>query len=100
MPKITLFFTTLLLAMLLSGCAGFRSGLTQDDAGQTISVDQIPAQEELPKFSAEAAKQGMPQGWSFYRIAPYKKNTIYRLENYQGKTVLSEMEQLLIQNKN
>jgi Protein of unknown function (DUF3047) len=89
MRKITLFFTALLMAILLSGCAGFGGGALQDDSGQAISVDQIPAQEELPKFSSEAARDDMPQGWSFYRIAPYKKNTVYRLENYQGKTVLS-----------
>ena len=89
MRKLATFLTMLLIALVLSGCAGFHGGVTQDEAGQTISVDQIPAQEELPKFSAEAAKEGVPQGWSFYRIAPYKKNTVYRLESYQGKTVLS-----------
>jgi len=89
MRKLATFLTMLQIALVLSGCAGFRDGVTQDDAGQTISIDQIPVQEELPKFSAETAKEGVPQGWSFYRIAPYKKNTVYRLENYQGKTVLS-----------
>ncbi len=89
MHKIAPFLTALLIVLLLSGCAGFGTGSVQDETGQTIRVDQIPAREELPKFSAETARDGMPQGWSFYRIAPYKKNTVYRLENYQGKTVLS-----------
>jgi hypothetical protein len=43
----------------------------------------------VPKFSEQPAKPALPSGWSFYRLAPYKKNTAYRLENYQGKTVLS-----------
>ena len=89
MRKIVLFFVVIFVAVTLSGCAGFSGSSVQDESGQTFRVDQIPAQEELPKFSAEAAREGMPQGWSFYRIAPYKKNTVYRLENYQGRTVLS-----------
>jgi hypothetical protein len=89
MRKIALLLNVLLIAALLEGCAGFSGGLVQDDSGQTTSADQIPAQEELPKFSAQIVRDGMPQGWSFYRIAPYKKNTVYRLENYQGRTVLS-----------
>ena len=89
MRKIALFLTTILLAIVLSGCAGFGGDSVQDESGKSFRVDQIPAQEELPKFSAQAGREGMPQGWNFYRIAPYKKNTIYRLENYQGRTVLS-----------
>ena len=76
-------------AMTLFGCAGFHQDSVQDEAGQPLVIDQLPAQEQLPKFSAETARDGMPSGWSFYRIAPFKKNTVYRLENYQGKTVLS-----------
>ena len=81
----------LMLAMLiaLAGCAGLGGGSVQDDSGQAFDPSKIPAQDELPKFSAETARDGMPNGWNFYRIAPYKKNTVYRLENYQGKTVLS-----------
>jgi len=81
----------LMLAMLiaLAGCAGFGGGSVQDDSGQAFDPSKIPAQDELPKFSAETARDGIPNGWNFYRIAPYKKNTVYRLENYQGKTVLS-----------
>ena len=81
----------LMLAMLiaLAGCAGLGGGSVQDDSGQAFDSSKIPAQDELPKFSAETARDGMPNGWNFYRIAPYKKNTVYRLENYQGKTVLS-----------
>jgi hypothetical protein len=89
MYRIALLSFILYMAVALSGCAGLNGGSVQDGAGQLVGIDQIPAQEDLPKFSAEAAKEGMPQGWSFYRIAPYKKNTVYRLENYQGRTVLS-----------
>jgi len=76
-------------ALLLGGCAGLSGDSVQNEAGQAFNADQLPAQEELPKFSAETARDGMPNGWNFYRIAPFKKNTVYRLENYQGKTVLS-----------
>ena len=89
MPKLATFFSMLLMALTLSGCTGIGGSSVQDQSGQAFHVDRIPAQEELPKFSAEASKEGVPQGWSFYRIAPYKKNTVYRLENYQGRTVLS-----------
>jgi hypothetical protein len=83
-------YASILIAILnLVACAGFSRNSVQDESGKVLSVDQLPAQEELPKFSAEKARDGMPVGWHFYRIAPYKKNTIYRLENYQGKTVLS-----------
>ena len=78
-----------LVVLVLAGCAGLGGGSIENEAGQSISVDQLPAQEELPKFSNQTAREGMPNGWSFYRIAPFKKNTIYRLENYQGRTVLS-----------
>jgi len=78
-----------LLLIALSGCSGFSGSGIQNESGQTVNLDQLAAQEDLPKFSTAALKEGMPDGWSFYRIAPYKKNTIYRLENYQGRTVLS-----------
>jgi len=74
------------LLLVLSACAGWS-----DEAGE-VSVQptaELPAQEMLPKFSEQPAKSVLPSGWSFYRLAPYKKNTAYRLENYQGKTVLS-----------
>lgn len=73
----------------LFGCAGFTGNSLENESGQAFNVDQLPAQEDLPKFSAEKPRSGMPQGWHFYRIAPFKKNTIYRLENYQGRTVLA-----------
>ncbi len=79
----------LLIAALLGSCAGLSGDSVQGESGQALSLDQLPAQEDLPKFSAETAREGMPAGWHFYRIAPYKKNTVYRLENYQGRTVLS-----------
>lgn len=73
----------------LAGCAGFGGSSVQDESGQAFDPNKLPAQDELPKFSAETARKGMPNGWNFYRIAPFKKNTVYRLENYQGRTVLS-----------
>ena len=75
--------------LFLSGCAGLSGDSVQNEAAQGFNADQLPALEELPKFSAETAHAGMPNGWNFYRIAPFKKNTIYRLENYQGRTVLN-----------
>lgn len=76
-------------ALFLVGCASLSGDSVQNEAGQPFNAEQLPAQEDLPKFSAETARDGMPNGWNFYRIAPFKKNTVYRLENYQGKTVLS-----------
>jgi hypothetical protein len=74
------------LALALSACTSLS-----DDPEEVSSppTAEIPAQETLPKFSEQPAKSALPSGWSFYRLAPYKKNTAYRLENYQGKTVLS-----------
>ncbi len=89
MLKSVLFSLFISIVFALTGCAGLGGGSVQNESGQTFNVDQMPAQEELPKFSAETVRDGMPNGWNFYRIAPYKKNTVYRLENYQGKTVLS-----------
>lgn len=78
-----------ILTLNLVACAGLSRDSVQDESGQVLSLDKLPAQEDLPKFSTETARDGMPVGWHFYRIAPYKKNTVYRLENYQGRTVLS-----------
>ncbi|WP_068321778.1 DUF3047 domain-containing protein [Polynucleobacter yangtzensis] len=82
-------FLILSTILILVGCAGLSGDSVQNEAGQPFNTEQLPAQEELPKFSAETARNGMPNGWNFYRIAPFKKNTVYRLESYQGKTVLS-----------
>ena len=89
MLKRASWFLILTVALFLGGCAGLSGDSVQNEAGQPFNADQLPAQDELPKFSAETARDGMPNGWNFYRIAPFKKNTVYRLENYQGKTVLS-----------
>jgi Protein of unknown function (DUF3047) len=84
-----LFSIGVVSAILLSGCAGFTGNSVENEAGQPFNAERLPAQEELPKFSSETARDGMPGGWHFYRIAPHKKNTVYRLENYQGRTVLA-----------
>lgn len=73
----------------LSACAGFSGDQPEENGPKAFSSVEIQTQEQLPKFSDQAAQNGMPSGWSFYRLAPYKKNTAYRLVNYQGKTVLS-----------
>jgi hypothetical protein len=78
-----------MIAISLAGCAGLTGNSIENEAGQPFNADQLQAQEDLPKFSAEKPHAGMPDGWHFYRIAPYKKNTLYRLENYQGRTVLA-----------
>jgi len=64
------------LTICLVGCAGLTGNSIENEAGQAFNADQLPAQEDLPKFSAEKPRDGMPEGWHFYRIAPYKKNTI------------------------
>ncbi len=57
----------LMLSMLLAlaGCAGFGGGSIQDESGQAFDPNKLPAQDELPKFSAETARNGMPNGWNF-----------------------------------
>ena len=80
---------TICALITLAGCAGFGDGSVQDESGQVFDLRKLPAQDELPKFSAQTPRNDLPNGWNFYRIAPNKKNTIYRLENYQGRTVLS-----------
>ena len=87
--SLLLMSTASLLLLFIAGCAGLTGNSIENESGQAFNADQLPAQEDLPKFSAEKARDGMPEGWHFYRIAPYKKNTIYRLENYQGRTVLA-----------
>jgi hypothetical protein len=89
MLKLVFYPLILCILMTLAACAGFGGNSVQDESGKVFDLSNLPAQEELPKFSAETARDGIPKGWNFYRIAPYKKNTVYRLENYQGKTVLS-----------
>jgi hypothetical protein len=74
------------VVLTLSSCASF---VDHENKSAEQPSAEIPAQETLPKFSEQPAKLALPEGWSFYRLAPYKKNTAYRLENYQGKTVLS-----------
>ena len=75
----------LLLGFLLQGCAGFGTDSSQSGADK---LDPLVARDDIKKFSAQPANEPL-RGWSFYRLAPYKKNTAYRLENYQGRTVLS-----------
>ena len=77
-------FLILSTILLLGGCVGLSGDSVQNEVGQPFNAAQLPAQEELPKFSAETARNGMPNGWNFYRIAPFKKNTVYRLESLLG----------------
>ena len=85
---------TLSVLITLAGCTGFGGDSVQDESGQALDVSKLPAQDELPKFSTETPRNALPNGWNFYRIAPNKKKTVYRLENYQGKTVLSADSQM------
>jgi Protein of unknown function (DUF3047) len=75
----------LLLGFMLHGCTGFSADSNQSGTDQ---LDPMVAHEDIKKFSAQPANEPL-RGWSFYRLAPYKKNTAYRLESYQGRTVLS-----------
>lgn len=82
-------YLPILLAVIvlsLSACASF---VDQENKPAEQPSTEITTQEQIPKFSQQAAQSTIPDGWSFYRLAPHKKNTAYRLENYQGKTVLS-----------
>jgi hypothetical protein len=72
----------------LSACAWLSEEKEVADSSNPATHELGP-QEQVPKFSEQAAQTAIPNGWSFYRLAPHKKNTAYRLENYQGKTVLS-----------
>ncbi len=81
------FFIVIFLG--LTACAGLSGNGDQAESNEKMPVEEIQAQDELQKFSSQLAKDGIPSGWNFYRLTPYKKNTIYRLENYQGRTVLS-----------
>jgi hypothetical protein len=72
------------IALVLTGCSVFSGGSSQADASQ---LDPLVPREQPQKFSVQE-DGGLPKGWSFYRVAPYKKNTAYRLQQYQGRTVL------------
>lgn len=89
MPKHLFYPLTLCALIVLAGCGVLGGGSVTDESGQIFDVSKIPPQDELPKFSAQTPRNALPNGWNFYRIAPFKKNTVYRLESYQGKTVLS-----------
>ena len=77
-------FLLIVLMMLISACASVN-----DDSSSSTPAEALPTQENLPKFSNQNSGATMPTGWTFYRIAPFKKNTVYHLEKYQGRTVLS-----------
>lgn len=71
-------------AINLVGCASYLSDPSAADASQ---LDPMVPLEQPQKFSGQE-DGALPKGWSFYRVAPYKKNTAYRLQNYQGRIVL------------
>ena len=76
-------------ALQLAACSGPILVSADGQAGGASSPDLAEPQDSVMKFSAQSGQTGLPKGWQFYRLAPYKKNTVYRLENYQGRTVLS-----------
>ena len=76
-------------ALQLAACSGPILVSADGQAGGASSHDLAEPQDSVMKFSAQSGQTGLPKGWQFYRLAPYKKNTVYRLENYQGRTVLS-----------
>jgi hypothetical protein len=77
-----------ILCLLLSACISFSDQATDSKSELSEGNEVLKPQDDLTKFSTQNTTS-TPQGWSFYRIAPFKKNTVYRLENYQGRTVLS-----------
>ncbi len=77
-------FLVSVLTFTLTACSLFSGGSNQADVSQ---LDPLVPREQPQKFSVQE-DGNLPKGWSFYRVAPYKKNTAYRLQNYQGRTVL------------
>jgi len=72
------------LVLIIPACS-----TVNQDSSSSSPAEALPLHENLPQFSNQGSGGIAASGWSFYRIAPFKKNTVYRLEKYQGRTVLS-----------
>lgn len=73
--------TILAVLALMAGCA------TVQDSGSDMSTPGAP-QAEITKFSDLTSQQDGYKGWYLWTVLPTKKKTSYRLQKYQGKTVL------------
>lgn len=69
------------LAGVMAGCASLH------DSGSDNSSPGAP-QAEITKFSDLTSQQDGYKGWYLWTVLPTKKKTTYRLQKYQGKTVL------------
>ena len=78
--KSTLFVTFLSVAF-LTGCATFSDSTPEPTQAGEPRAD-------VTKFSELASQQDGYKGWYIWSVLPNKKKTNYRLQKYQGKTVL------------
>jgi len=81
------YFNLILMGAVITGFVACASYSEHEDHAEVKRLDPLVPREEPQKFSVQE-DGALPKGWSFYRVAPYKKNTAYRLQNYQGRTVL------------
>ncbi len=81
------YFNLILMGAVITGLVACASYSEQEDHAEVSKLDPFVPHEEPQKFSGQEDGT-LPKGWSFYRVAPYKKNTAYRLQQYQGRTVL------------
>ena len=81
------YFNLILMGAVITGLVACASYSEHEDHAEVKRLDPLVPREEPQKFSVQE-DGALPKGWSFYRVAPYKKNTAYRLQNYQGRTVL------------
>lgn len=77
----TLAFATSVTLLFLSGCA------TTFDSGSDLSQPGEP-RADVTKFSELVSQQDGYKGWYIWSVLPNKKKTNYKLQKYQGKTVL------------
>lgn len=72
---------TLFLVVLLSGCATLSDSTPESNQAGEPRAD-------ITKFSELVSQQDGYKGWYIWSVLPNKKKTNYRLQKYQGKTVL------------
>ena len=81
------YFNLILMGAVITGLVACASYSEHEDHAEVKRLDPLVPREEPQKFSVQEDGR-LPKGWSFYRVTPNKKNTTYRLQQYQGRTVL------------
>ncbi len=66
-------YSFLSVTFFLVECAGLSSDSVQNEVGQAINLDQLPAQDKLPKFSSETACEACPMGGTFIALFHLKR---------------------------